>query len=140
MIQVYKEAIDEQLGEQVGAILTYNKDQDIYILNKDYLHELINNMSSGQLHIFNLLTYIHAYIHLSSLIVIDEPEVHMHPQIIVSFMTMLGSILNKFRSFAIIATHSPLVVREIVGQNVYVMRLLDGGIPNVSKVSLYADF
>ena len=59
----------------------------------------------------------------------------MHPQSIVSFMKMLGTILYRFRSFAVIATHSPLVVREMVGQNVYLMRLLDGGIPNVAKVS-----
>ena len=59
----------------------------------------------------------------------------MHPQIIVSFMTMLGGILTRFRSYAVIATHSPLIVREMVGQNVYLMRQVDGGIPNVSKVA-----
>lgn len=135
MIQVYKEAVDTQLGKEVGAFLTYNEAEETYDLNKDYLLSQIEIMSSGQLHILNLLSFIHAHIHLSSLLVIDEPEVHMHPQIIVSFMTMLGSILSKFRSYAIIATHSPLVVREMVGQNVYLMRMLDGGIPNVSKVA-----
>lgn len=135
MMQTYKEAIDEQLGEQIGAFLKYNEHNDSYDLDSDYLHEQMHIMSSGQLHIFNLLTFIHAHIHLSSLLVVDEPEVHMHPQIIVSFMTMLGSILSKFRSFAIIATHSPLVVREMVGQNVYLMKILDGNIPNVSKVA-----
>lgn len=135
MIQLYKESVDALLGKQVGAFLKYNEGEDNYDLDKDYLHEQINIMSSGQLHIFNLLTFIHAHIHLSSLLVIDEPEVHMHPQIIASFMTMLGTILQRFRSYAIIATHSPLIVREMVGQNVYLMRLVDGGIPNVAKVA-----
>ncbi len=135
MIQVYKEAVDTQLGKEIGAFLTYNDKEDSYDLNEDYLLSEIQVMSSGQLHILNLLSFIHAHIHFSSLLVIDEPEVHLHPQIIVNFMTMLGSILNKFRSYAIIATHSPLVVREMVGQNVYLMRMLDGGIPNVSKVA-----
>ena len=135
MIQIYKESIDSLLGEQVGGFLKYNEEKDTYDFNQDYLLEQIDIMSSGQLHIFNLLTFIHAHIHLSSLLVIDEPEVHMHPQIIVSFMTMLGSILQRFRSFAVIATHSPLIVREMVGQNVYLMRMVDGGIPNVSKVA-----
>jgi len=135
MIQVYKEAVDAQLGKGVGAFLIYNEAEENYDLDKDYLLSKIQVMSSGQLHILNLLSFIHAHIHLSSLLVIDEPEVHMHPQIIVTFMTMLGSILSKFRSYAIIATHSPLVVREMVGQNVYLMRKLEGGIPNVSKVA-----
>ena len=59
----------------------------------------------------------------------------MHPQIMVSFMTMLGTILHRFRSFAVIATHSPLIVREMVGQNVYLMRILEGRIPNVANVT-----
>lgn len=135
MIQLYKEAIDSLLGEQVGGFLVYNEKTDNYDFDKEYLSNQIHIMSSGQLHIFNLLTFIHAHIHLSSLLVIDEPEVHMHPQIVVSFMTMLGGILNRFRSFAVIATHSPLIVREMVGQNVYLMRMLKDDIPNVAKVA-----
>ena len=135
MIQLYKESIDELLGEEVGAFLVYDGLNETYEIDNKKLHDQITILSSGQLHIFNLLTFIHAHIHLTSLLVIDEPEVHMHPQIIVSFMSMLGRILNKFRSFAVIATHSPLVVREMVGQNVYLMRTIDGGIPNVSKVA-----
>lgn len=135
MIQLYKESIDRLLGEEIGGFLKYNEKEDTYDLDKAKLHELLSIISSGQLHIFNLLTFIHAHIHLTSLLVIDEPEVHMHPQIIVSFMSMLGGILNRFRSFAVIATHSPLVVREMVGQNVYLMQCVDGEIPNVSKVA-----
>lgn len=135
MVQLYKEAIDELLGEEVSAFLKYDEHTDNYDLDKKILHEQIAILSSGQLHIFNLLTFIHAHIHLTSLLVIDEPEVHMHPQIIVSFMSMLGRILNSFRSFAVIATHSPLIVREMVAKNVYLMRTVDGDIPNVSKVA-----
>lgn len=135
MIQLYKEAIDELLGEEVGEFLQFEDSCETYKIDIPTLHEQLLILSSGQLHIFNLLTFIHAHIHLTSLLVIDEPEVHMHPQIIVSFMSMLGRILNRFRSFAVIATHSPLVVREMVGQNVYLMRIVEGAIPNVSKVA-----
>ena len=135
MIALYKKAIDELLGEEVGVFLKYNEQTDNFDLDKNLLHDRIDILNSGQLHIFNLLTFIHAHIHLTSLLVIDEPEVHMHPQVIVSFMKMLGDILNRFRSYAVIATHSPLIVREMVGQNVYLMQTLDGGFPNVSKVS-----
>lgn len=135
MVQLYKESVDALLGRHIGGFLKYSEETDTYICDDKYLMEQIRIMSSGQLHIFNLLTFIYAHIHLSSLLVIDEPEVHLHPQIIVSFMTMLGNILGRFRSFAVIATHSPLIVREIVGQNVYLMRMVEEGIPNVSKVA-----
>ena len=135
MVQLYKESIDTLLGQDVGDFLRCLEETDAYEFDEKCLLEHIRIMSSGQLHIFNLLTFIHAHIHLSSLLVIDEPEVHLHPQIIVSFMTMLGNILRRFRSFAVIATHSPLIVREMVGRNVYLMRMVEGGIPNVSKVA-----
>lgn len=134
MALLYKEALEELLGENVGDFLRYNEETKDFDLDNDLLHQQISILSSGQLHIFYLLTFIHAHIHLTSLLVIDEPEVHMHPQLIVSFMTMLGSILERFRSYAVIATHSPLIIREMVGQNVYLMRTVDGKIPNVSKV------
>ena len=40
-----------------------------------------------------------------------------------------------FNSFAIIATHSPLIVREIVSDNVRVMRKVDGDILRLIPVS-----
>lgn len=134
MAQLYKEALDEMLGKTIGNILEYTEDTDKYKLNEDVLQTQISIMSSGQLHIFNLLTFIYAHIKLTSLLVVDEPEVHLHPQIVVVFMAMLGKILKRFRSFAVIATHSPLVVREIIGENVYLMKTVDGDIPNVGKV------
>lgn len=135
MAQLYKEALDDMLGGTIGNILEQTEDPGKYRLNEDGLQTQISIMSSGQLHIFNLLTFIYSHIKLSSLLVVDEPEVHLHPQFVVVFMAMLGKILARFRSFAVIATHSPLVVREIVGENVYLMKTVDGDIPYVGKVS-----
>lgn len=133
-IQTYKESVDVFLGENMGDFVYFDEKSEEYMLNKIRLHEVISILSSGQLHILNLMTFIYAHIHLSSILIIDEPEVHMHPQIIVFFMNMLGEILKKFRSFAVIATHSPLIVREMVSNNVYVMKTVQGNIPIVSKV------
>ena len=59
MVQLYKDAIDELLGEEVSAFLKYDEHTDNYDLDKKILHEQIAILSSGQLHIFNLLTFIH---------------------------------------------------------------------------------
>lgn len=51
---------------------------------------------------------------------IDEPEIHLHPNAISSFMRMLNKLLENFNSFAIISTHSPIVLQEIPAKYVRV--------------------
>ena len=96
---------------------------------------MINILSSGQLQVFELITYIYAHIHLSSLLVFDEPEVHMHPSFIMNFMPLLNRLLKEFKSFAIISTHTPLLIRELVQQNVYRMALDPERNPSVERVA-----
>ena len=96
-----------------------------YEVDKNELHKLLHRLSSGQLQIFLLLTHIYRYVHYDSLFIIDEPEVHLHPSAIVNFMSLLNELLRIFDSYAIITTHSPLIVREILGQNVFVMQRME---------------
>lgn len=100
--------------------------QLVYSVNNEFTDSLLRTLSSGQLHEFLLISSICANIHLSSLIVIDEPEVHLHPRYIVRFMSILGNILQKFESYAIIATHSPLIIREIPRDSVYIVSDVNG--------------
>lgn len=103
-------------------------------LNRDKLKNLIDIFSSGQLQMFEMITYLYAHIHLSSLILFDEPEVHMHPSLIMNFMPLLNRLLKEFKSFAIICTHSPLVIRELVQKNVYRMTVDDEMSPTINRV------
>ena len=80
------------------------------------------------------MTYICANIHYRSLLFIDEPEVHLHPHITIEFMAMLSGLLSVFKSYAIIATHTPLVVREMAGKNVFLMQKMQDGIPQIAPV------
>lgn len=70
-----------------------------------------------------------------SLLIIDEPEVHLHPKAINVLFKLLIILLNKFQSYCIVATHSPLIVREIPGKNVYLMRRINN-IPEMGKIGL----
>lgn len=69
------------------------------------------------LHIF---TQVIMSITEDSLLLIDEPEIHLHPNAISNFMRMLNKLLEKFNSFAIISTHSPIVLQEIPSRYVRV--------------------
>lgn len=138
----YEKLLSEQLGEPVSSAFLekvyYEEDgkqkvKEVKLLRNE-LRKLVEQMSTGQLQVFSLITYVCAYIHLNTLLIIDEPEVHLHPRFVTNFFVMLNELLELFESYAIISTHSPLVVRECVQQNVYVMKRNSENIPLVAKV------
>ena len=92
-----------------------------YTCNDAYLNNAINKQSSGERHLFLLISKLFAKIYYNTLFVLDEPEVHLHPKAIIEFMSMLSKILQVFDSFCVIATHSPLIIREMVSHNVYLI-------------------
>lgn len=77
-------------------------------------------LSSGQKIIAHIFTQVIASITNDSLLLIDEPELHLHPNAISSFMRMLNRLLKRFNSFAIISTHSPIILQEIPAKYVRV--------------------
>jgi len=48
-----------------------------------------------------------------TLVLIDEPENHLHPPLLASFTRALSDLLIKRNGVAIIATHSPVVLQEV---------------------------
>lgn len=118
-----------------GVYEKYLEDNEVkWCVNRAKVHELVSILSSGELHTLLLLSHIYANVHVSSLLVIDEPEVHLHPSIIKDFMIILCEILSDFDSFAIIATHSPLIVREMANTNVFLMQKVERNILQIGKV------
>lgn len=78
-------------------------------------------LSSGQNILLFVLTEVIAQIRLNSLILFDEPETHLHPNAISQLMNTIFKLTEKFESFCIIGTHSPLVVQEIPSRNVIII-------------------
>lgn len=78
-------------------------------------------LSSGESTLLYNLIMTLSNIRFNSLILLDEPEVHLHPNFITKFMEFLYKLLDKFSSFAIICTHSSFVVREVKSECVYVI-------------------
>lgn len=133
-VTLVREYVDSAFVNHVVALKRDDFGLEYYDILWNSLDENIRILSSGQLHILSLVTYICANIHYHSLLVIDEPEVHLHPHITMEFMTMLSGLLSVFKSYAIIATHTPLVVREMAGKNVYLMQKMQDGIPQIAPV------
>ena len=96
----------------------------IFENNKIVADELVDEnfylLSSGQKIMLHIFTQVIMSITEDSLLLIDEPEIHLHPNAISNFMRMLNKLLEKFNSFAIISTHSPIVLQEIPSRYVRV--------------------
>lgn len=98
--------------------------EDVYISNhKKY--------SSGQSMLLNLIIEIVAHIRQNSLILIDEPEVHLHPKGITTFIGIINKICKEFSSCCILATHSAVIIQELLSRNVIVMDRQQDGSPVV---------
>lgn len=78
-------------------------------------------LSSGQLSFVRLAAQLCLHVSPATLVLIDEPETHLHPHMITQFVVMLNEILKITNSIAIIATHSAYLVREIPTTQVHVI-------------------
>lgn len=87
--------------------------------------EELLNLSSGQKIFSYLVINLLSMIKKNSLILIDEPETALHPNLEISFMKILKSILDENDSYAIIATHSAIITREIPDKFVHVISIQD---------------
>lgn len=131
----WKEAMEEVMdNEELNLLSEVDGDMKV-LLKDDFTVDTLMSFSSGQRNMLLSMSSIISNIGPHSLLLIDEPEQHMHPNGITAIMRSLFFLVRKFNSYAIITTHSPLVIRELVGDRVYVMRR-SGKILNVSKIPI----
>ena len=71
------------------------------------------NLSSGHKIVLLTITRLVELVAERSLILLDEPEAHLHPPLLSAFVRALSDLLNNRNGVAIVATHSPVVLQEI---------------------------
>lgn len=88
-------------------------------------------LSSGQRLFAYVVINLLGVIRRNSLVLVDEPELFLHPTLEIQFVEMLKEILSSFNSKAVLATHSEVVVREVPADCVHVfVRTNDGLVIN----------
>ena len=121
------------LMKKTGETLTLDsntkalKDDQINELDlKSGIHFILNDtkvaLSSGQKIYSYMMPVLVAEIESESLLIIDEPELYLHPSLEVGLITMLRSLLIETNSYALIATHSAILAREVKSDGVRVLR------------------
>lgn len=75
--------------------------------------KLFRSLSSGHKIILLAITNLINIVEERTLVLIDEPESHLHPPLLSSFLRAVSELLIDQNGVAIVATHSPVVLQEI---------------------------
>lgn len=80
---------------------------------EDRTHKWFRRLSSGHSVVLLTITLLVELVEEKSLVLIDEPEGHLHPPLLSAFIRALSELLINRNGVAIIATHSPVVLQEV---------------------------
>lgn len=102
------------------------KHQNIQIDNDEFevlfyqdISNYLQRMSSGHAIVLFTITRLVNTVGEKSLVLLDEPEGHLHPPLLSAFLRTLSDLLYVKNGVAIIATHSPVVLQEIPKSSVW---------------------
>lgn len=80
---------------------------------EDRTHKWFRRLSSGHSVVLLTITRLVELVEEKSLVLIDEPEGHLHPPLLSAFVRALSELLIDRNGVGIVATHSPVVLQEV---------------------------
>lgn len=83
--------------------------------------KIIERMSSGHSIVLLTITKLVELVEEKTLVLIDEPESHLHPPLLSAFIRALSELLHNRNGIAILATHSPVILQEIPKRCVWII-------------------
>jgi predicted ATPase len=92
------------------------------------LADALHRLSAGQKLVACTLIHLRARLEPGTMVLFDEPEAHLHPSLLSGLVRELNELLEARDSFAIVATHSPLVLQETPARHVVVLDA-ENGVP-----------
>lgn len=98
----------------------------------------LHQSSSGEFNILRIFLSIIAHVENESVVIIDEPEVSLHPNWQISFLSLLDIALAEFSGcHSLIATHSHFILSNLDGANSSILALsFDRGSQDIRVESL----
>ena len=111
-----------ELLKRVLVSLVKVENLDSFVDDPTANASLYDRLSAGQRIALNCIYHIVANISDRTMVLFDEPEIHLHPQLLTGLLNAVFEILQAYDLFGIIATHSPLVVQQLPRSCVHVVR------------------
>ena len=75
--------------------------------------QIFRKLSSGHKIVLLTTTKLVEKVEERTLVLMDEPEAHLHPPLLSAFVRALSNLLINRNGVAIVATHSPVVLQEV---------------------------
>ncbi|WP_083413911.1 AAA family ATPase [Curtobacterium sp. MCBA15_013] len=75
--------------------------------------KLFRRLSSGHKIVLLTTTRLVETVTAETLVILDEPEAHLHPPLLSAFTRALSDLMQQQNGLAIIATHSPVILQEV---------------------------
>lgn len=83
------------------------------IFNREGEDVRFSQMSSGELTMFFRFFPLIDKVCDNCIVLIDEPETHLHPKWIKNYINLIVKLFGDFKAHFIIATHSPLIASDV---------------------------
>lgn len=124
-IPLYEKITVRDFFEKLGKGNFFNEQEFSKINLSRFINGKSYNLSSGEKSIINIvfnmvLTTLKS--NGENLFIFDEPENHLHPNFISQLMNLINKILYHSNSYAVIATHSPFVIKNLLKENIIVLK------------------
>jgi hypothetical protein len=87
-----------------------------------FINGKIFPLSTGQLNFFRLAAWLCINVENGTIVLMDEPDIFLHPSLITQLCNLLYTILTNTGARGIIATHSPYFVREVPKRKVLIFK------------------
>lgn len=93
----------------LGSLVEIEDDNEV----KTVAAELFEKLSSGHKIVLLTITRLIQVVEEKTLVLLDEPEAHLHPPLLSAFVRALSELMAHRNGVAIIATHSPVILQEV---------------------------
>lgn len=110
-----------KLGYNCFGIIPINKRDNIYeiVLRTNHENIKITSASSGEKEIINLLLGIFAFNVKEGVVIIDEPDLHLHPRWQKILLELFNDLYNERKIQFFIVTHSPQFITNQFIKNTF---------------------
>ncbi|WP_284984405.1 AAA family ATPase [Arthrobacter sp. efr-133-TYG-118] len=93
-----------------------------HLISSEDAKAVFASMSSGHKIVLLTVTRLVELVEERSLILIDEPETHLHPPLLSALTRAVSDLVIDRNGVAIIATHSPVVLQEVPRSCVWMLQ------------------
>ena len=109
------------IPELIPAIESLNN-REYLLFDEEKWNENFKKLSTGHKFFLHSMSHLIAYCEENAVIMFDEPENHLQAPLLSFMMKEIKRVLARRSSVMLVATHSPVILQEMLSSNVRVVR------------------